>query len=149
MTLAFTPSDSLVGPVVDGLITVASQIAGLTRHYREAPEGVPDDNSVLYPLKGFEVVDATNGKLTFKLKFQVIHNFRRRRLQDNLANIHMYIPAWMDALSAWANQPLGGLATEVSLTDGQIRESTWGGQSGLALVLDVEVLTERAIPLGS
>lgn len=140
-----TPTDTLVGPVVDGLIGVTGQISGIGRTYREPPEGAPEDNSVIFPLTGFEVKDDTNGRLFVALTFEISHLFRRGRLNETVGRIIPFVPAWLDRLTAWPNQSLGGAAEEVSVKSGKIAGFTWASQQYLALSLTVTVLTELPI----
>lgn len=140
-----TPDDTIVGPIVDGLIVVGKQIDGIGRFYKEPPEGSPEDNSVVFPLTKFSVEGDTNGRMFLKLTFEISHLFRRARLNETYSRIIPFVPAWLDRLSAWPNQTLGGAAEEVSVESGRIDSLTWGSQQFLALTLTVTVLTEFAI----
>jgi hypothetical protein len=137
-----TPSDSVVGPIVAELAAIAQQIEGIGTCYTTAPDGAPEDNSVMLPCKSWSVESMTNGRLRLRLTFQVIHCFLRRQLSENLTDIQTYIPAWWTVLSDWNNQTLNGKAASLDITEGQIAEVVHAGVKFLGLIHTVTVLTE-------
>lgn len=139
-------SDTMITPIVNQLIVVAEQITCMGRTYAAVPEGAPEDNSVMFPCKHIDVISATNGRLELHLTFDIIHCFRRTRLQEALTRCYAAMPAWLTVLGSYANVRLGGQATLIDLTSMDIKEVVHGGQSMLAVVSTVIVRKEFAIP---
>ena len=144
---SFTPSDNLIGPIVSQLAGIASQIQGVGRTYTVPPEGEPEDNSVLFPLKRWRVIDSTNAKLKVELTFSILHLFRRDRMDDVMPRVQLVMTSWWNALADWQNLTLGGLAIDTTIKDGAIGTVEWAGQLYLSLTNTVVVLTEFNIPL--
>lgn len=135
--------DTLVAPLIAALVVVAQQIQGVGNCYPTVPDAAPEDGSVLFAPKSVQVDDdSTNAQLVLRIEIEVLHLWRRRRLQDNLALVLAALPAWLTVLTAWGNQQLGGLAQNVNLTRMQIMPYTHAQQDYLALVntLDLRVL---------
>jgi hypothetical protein len=143
----FVPTDTLVGPIIHQLALVSQQIQGMGRTYEVPPEGLPEDNSVLFPLKKFRVLDDTNAKLKVELDFSIYHLFRRDRMEDTYPRIQPFLTAWWFALADWQNLTLGGLAILTTIKDGSIGNVMWGDQPYLAVITNITVLTEFNIPL--
>lgn len=144
---SFTPSDTLIGPIVTQLAGIAGQIQGVGRTYTVPPEGEPEDNSVLFPLKRWRVIDDTNAKLKVELTFSILHLFRRDRMDDVMPRVQLVMTSWWNALADWSNLTLGGLAIDTTIKDGAIGTVEWAGQMYLSLTNTVVVLTEFNIPL--
>jgi hypothetical protein len=144
---SFTPSDNLAGPIVHQLALIAAQIQGVGRTYETPPEGEPEDNSVLFPIKDFKVIDDTNAKLKVELAFTIYHLFRRDRMDDAYPRLTLYLTSWLNALADWSNLTLGGLAIDTNIKGGKIGTVTWASQMYLSLMIDITVLTEFNIPL--
>ena len=144
---SFTPSDTLIGPIVTQLAGIAGQIQGVGRTYTVPPEGEPEDNSVLFPLKRWRVIDDTNAKLKVELTFSILHLFRRDRMDDVMPRVQLVMTSWWNALADWQNLTLGGLAIDTTIKDGAIGTVEWAGQMYLSLTNTVIVLTEFNIPL--
>lgn len=138
MTLApgsITPQDSLVAPLIDALTVIAQQISGLGTIYPTVPDAPPEDNSILFAPKSVGVHDdETTGKLVLEVELDLIHLFRRRRLQANLALITQYLPAWLTVLTAYNNQTLFGAAQNFNISRMEIAPYVHGEQPYLALV---------------
>lgn len=139
-----TPSDTLVGPIVEQLALVAQQINGIgpEQCYIKPPDGPPEDNSVLFPCKAWAFSDMSNGRLRVRLTFDILHVFSRRMLDEALPDIQAYIPAWWAVLGDWNNQTLGGTVRSLDLKSGEITTLRYGGETLLALRHEVTVLTE-------
>jgi hypothetical protein len=144
---SFTQNDTLVGPIVHQLALIAGQIQGVGRTYEVPPEGEPEDNAVLFPLKRWKVLASTNAKLKVELTFTILHLFRRDRMEDVIPRMHLAMTAWWNALADWSNLTLGGLAIDTTLKDGSIGTIVWGDQTYLAVINTITVLTEFNIPL--
>jgi hypothetical protein len=139
-------SDSLITPITTQLIAVTNQIAGIGRSYPSVPDGAPEDNSVMYPCKHIDVVSGTNGRLDLHLTFDIIHCFRRNRLQESLTRCYTVMPAWLTVLGSYANIRLSNSVTMLDLKSVDIKEVTHGGQTLLAVISTVVVWKEFAIP---
>lgn len=142
-----TPNDSLVSPIVAQLCVVAQQIAGIGICYTEPPDRAPEDNSVMFPLREWHVLEDTNAKLKVQLVFEVLHLLRRTNLNDALARAYTFVPAWLTVLTAWGNNTLGGLAIDMSLL-GQpatVKGYDWANEPFIAISTRVAVLTEFSI----
>lgn len=137
----FSAVDDLVGPVVTQLAAVAQQVAGVGECYLQPPEGPPVDNSVIFPLKNWKSMRA-GGKQRMTLTFEVVHLFRRTRLQDAIQRAYTFIHPWELALSRWTNINLAGTAVAMNPIGGEIREYLWGNTPYTALVHEVEVVVE-------
>jgi hypothetical protein len=142
----FVPTDALVGPIVAQLIVVTQQIQGIGRCYAAPPEGEPEDNSVVYPLKNIAVLGDTNAKLKTELNFEIVHFFLRTRLQDAVTLAQTYVMPWFYALSDWTNQSLGGLAIRITIHKMSLSSMTWGQEDYITLSINIGVLTEFNIP---
>jgi hypothetical protein len=140
-------SDTLIGPIVTQLIVVAQQITGVGTCYDQVPEAAPEDNSVMFPCKHIDVAEGSNGRLTLYLTFDIMHCFRRTRLQEALARCYAAMPAWLTVLGSYQNVRLGGLVTLIDLSDMDIKEVVHADQSMLAVVSTVKVRYEFAIPV--
>jgi hypothetical protein len=81
----------------------------------------------------------TNAKLVLTLKIEMLHLFSRASLTDNLASIFSAIPAWLQVLTAWSNQTLGGLSQNLNLTNQKIAPYKHANQVYLALIQTVTV----------
>jgi hypothetical protein len=144
----FTPSDSLVGPIVHQIaLFIAAQIPSVGHVYEDLPDRAPTDNSVIIPLLRGRVLSDTNGKLKVQLQFSLRHLFRRKNMPDNIATAYTYVVPWLMLLSAWPNQNLNGRAIEVDASDLTITQMSESGQPMVALVVNFYVVTEFNIPL--
>jgi hypothetical protein len=141
------PNDTLVTPIVQQLAIVAQQIAGIGTCYTEPLDQAPEDNSVLFPLRGWKVLDDTSAKLKVELTFEVLHLFARTNLPDALARAYSFVPAWLTVLTAWGNNELGGLAITVSLLEqpATVKGFEWAKEPFIAISTLVTVLTEFSI----
>lgn len=147
MTL-YTPSDILVGPIVQQIATIIeNQIAGVDRVYVNIPDGPPEDNSVIIPLTNFEILDETNGRLSVRLTFGMRHLIRRKSMDEAITNCYSYIMPYFQCFSAWVNQDLGGLARLMTIKNGGVTQFIEAGQVFLALIINLQVLTEFNIPV--
>jgi hypothetical protein len=144
---SFVPTDALVGPIIQQLAGIAGQIQGVGRLYTTPPEGEPEDNSVLFPLKHWRILDDTNAKLKVELTFSILHLFRRNRMEDAYPRAQTFLTAWWNALADWSNLTLGGLAISTTIKDGGMGMVEWADQPYLALTHTITVLTEFNIPL--
>lgn len=144
----YAPNDSLVGPIVHQIaLFIAAQIPSVGHVYEDLPDRAPADNSVIIPLLRGRVLSDTNGKLKVQLQFSLRHLFRRKSMPDNIATAYTYVMPWLQMLSAWPNQTLGGLAMEVDASDLAITQMSESGQPMVALVVNFYVVTEFNIPL--
>lgn len=143
----YTPSDSLVGPIVHQISLIAdSQIQGVTTVYEKPIDGPPEDGSVMIPLSSYKILDDTNGKLYVKMTFSLHYYVLRASYAENVATAYTYIVPFLLAYSAWPNQSLGGLAQEMTITTGGVTQYIEAGQVYVALITNIEVLTEFNIP---
>lgn len=144
----YSPSDTLVGPIVHQLaLLVAAQIPSVGHVYEDLPDRSPTDNSVIVPLIRAKVLGETNGKLRVQLQFSLRHLFRRKNMPDNIATAYTYVMPWLNLLSAWPNQNLSGLAIEVNPSDVVVTQMSESGQPMVALVINFFVVTEFNISL--
>lgn len=148
MTALFTPSDSLIGPIVSQIAQIIeTQIAGVDRVYPNIPDGPPEDNSVIIPLSNFEILDETNGRLSVRLTFGVRHLIRRKEMGESVTACYSYLMPYFQCFSAWKNQDLGGTARLMTVKNGGITQFIESGQVYLALIINLQVLTEFTIPV--
>lgn len=144
----WSPSDTLVGPVVNQLISdIHSQIPSIVEVYFTIPDSQPLDNSVILPMIKAKVIDDTNGKMKVKLMFALRHVFRRTKLSDDIARAYTYVQPWLYLLSAWLNQGLGGLSIDIDIDDLVVTRVTQSGQVMVAIAINFAVLTEFNIVL--
>lgn len=141
-----TQADTLIGPIVAQLAVVAGQIDGIGRCYDKVPEGAAEDNSVMFPCRHIDVVEGSNGRLTLHLDFDIIHAFRRARLQDALARCYAAMPAWLSVLGSYQNVRLGGLVTLLDLKSIDIKEVKHADQMMLGVISSVTVRYEFILP---
>lgn len=144
MTVA--QNDSLVGPLSHQLALVAQQIEDIGTIYEKVPEAAPEDNSVMFPCRKIVVTSGTNGRLDLVFEFDIVHCFRRVRLQDDLARCYAAMPAWATVLGSYANIRLGGEGNLTDLTGIDIEQIVHGGQTMLAVISHIKVLREFPIP---
>lgn len=140
----FAPSDSLIGPIVTAIANnIRTQIPSIQYVYEKLPDRSPQDNSVIIPLLKAKVREAeTEGKVGILFTFGLRHLFRRKEMPDNIAAAYIYIMPWMQMLTAWPNQQLGGLARVTNVTDISIMQVAESGQPMVALAINIDVLTE-------
>lgn len=144
--MTVSPSDTLVGPIVAQLALVAQQIDGMGTTYQKVPEQAPEDNSVMFPCKHVDVVSSTNGRLTLHLTFDIVHVFRRTRLQEVLDRCYAALPAWLTVLGDRKNVTLGGTAQLMDVTAADIKEVKHANQQFLGVVTTIIVRYEFRIP---
>lgn len=138
----FPNTDTLLGPVLSGLVAVAAQVTGIGTVYTDPPEGPPEDNSVLFPVKEWNLVDWTDGTVQVAFTIDVTHVFRRERFQDDMAQAQTFIAPWLFALTDLSNTDLNGAATLTDVGKGRFIQYSHAGQVYLALVHTVTVTTE-------
>jgi hypothetical protein len=134
-----TQSDTLIGPIITQLTAIAQQITDIGTIYAELPEAAPEDNSVMFACRHIDVNSATNGKLDLHFDFDIIHSFRRTRLQNDLARCYAAMPAWADVLSQRANVRMGSSATIEDLHGMDIEQIKWGNQTMIGVVSHIRV----------
>lgn len=139
-----TPTDTLVLPLQQQLCLVAQQVPGIdpTLTVPTPPPGPLEEGMVLFPLTRWAVESATNGRLRLRLTFNALHIFAMRPLDEVIPDLQAYIPGWWQALSAWKNQTLGGLAISLDFSGGDIREIKHNSTEYYALTHQVEVLIQ-------
>jgi hypothetical protein len=135
------PADTLIDPITQGLISVAQQIVGIGPCYPRAPEAPPEDGAVLFPVTGIKVDEQYYGRATLTLSYEMLHLFRRTRLQDTLLRLYPFVPAWISAIAAEPNVTLDGLVQGIEMKKIELQPYRWGEQLYLALVSTVEVTT--------
>lgn len=138
--------DIFIGPIITQLIAITNQIAGISRTYAAVPDGAPDDNSVMYACRHIEVESITNGRIELTLDFDIIHCFRRVRLQEALPQAYAAMPAWATVLSTPANVRMGGAASLEDLTGIDIQVVKHGGQTMLGVISHIKVKRQFNIP---
>lgn len=139
--------DTLFKPIIDQLILVAQQIDGIGTCYEKVPEQAPEDNSVMFvPRPHIEVKSGTNRRLVLHIPFEIVHCFRRTRLQETLARCYAAVPAWVNVLGSYANITLGGTVQMIDLQAVDTREVKHGGQSMVGVISTLIVRTEIPIP---
>lgn len=143
---AYSNTDTLLGPVLAGLANVAAQVQGIGTIYTEVPEQTPQDNSVMFPVKSWKVVDWTDGTAQIEWTIDVIHIFVMSRFQDDLSRAQTFIAPWLYALSSLTNTTLAGAAVVTEVQGGQFIQYVHSGQPYLALVSTVRVVTEYILP---
>lgn len=133
-------ADTLITPVLTALQQVCSQIENIGNIYLQVPDQPPEDNSVLMAPTEIVVQDnMTNAKLVLNIKIELLHLFSRASLTDNLASIFAAIPAWLQVMTAWSNQTLGGISQNLNLTNQKIAPYHHANQTYLALIQTVSV----------
>jgi hypothetical protein len=144
----YTPADLLVGPIIQGLHNIVqNQISGVTVLYTTEPDGPFEDNSVFIPEPTWKVQGDTNGKLYLTVEFGLRHIVQRSLLEDSFPAVRAYLHPYLMALATWANQDLGGTAITVNILKGGIGQWVHAGVPHVALLLNIEVLTEFNIPV--
>lgn len=143
---SITPADTLIDPITQGLITVAQQIVGIGVCYPKAPEGPPEHNSVLFPVTDVKVDEQYYGRATLTLTYQIIHLFRRTRLQDVLPTMYPFVPAWITALAAEPNVTLDGLVQMIDMKKIELLPFSYADQLYLSLTSTVNVSTLYNLP---
>lgn len=139
-------TDTILKPIVDQLILVAQQIDGIGTCYDKIPEGALEDNAVMFPVTHMDVKSGTNRRLTLHITFDIVHHFRRTRLQETLARCYAAVPAWVNVLGSYGNATLGGTVQMIDLQAIDIREVKHAGQSGVGVISTLVVRTEIPIP---
>lgn len=144
----YSPNDSLVGPIIHELaVIIQTGIPSIQTVYEDMPDRAPIDNSVVLPLTDAEPKDETNGKMVVKLVIGGKHLFRRKEMSANIQQAYSYLFPWLQLLSAWPNQDLGGLARSITTTKVRVTQAGEAGTPFLALAVDFTVLTEFNVPL--
>lgn len=145
--MSVMPADTLIGPLQQQLCLVAQQIVGIDPDFCFAapPKGPLQEGSVLFPVKGWTVESATNGRLRLKIKFNAYHIFRLRALDEVIPDIQSFIPAWWSVLGAWKNQTLGGKAISFDFEGGDIVTIQHNSTEYLALQHTLTVLVQFAV----
>jgi len=148
----WTPSDSVVGPIVAAIASrVATQIPAVGHVYEELPDRSPTDNEVVVPLlRGRHGVQPnqnrgggdTSGKFEITYTFSLRHVFRRREIDQNLKTAYTYIQPWLNFFSALPNQSLGGLTRTLNVTNLTITQASMAGQPMVVLAVEFDALTE-------
>ena len=138
--------DTILQPIVDQLVLVAQQIDGVGTCYDKIPDGQLEDNSVMFPAIHVDVKSGTNRRLTLHITFNIVHHFRRTRLQETLARCNAAVPAWVNVLGSYGNATLGGTVQMIYLQAIDIREVKHAGQSGVGVISTLVVRTEIPIP---
>lgn len=145
--MSVTPADTIIGPLQDQLCLVAQQIAGIDPDlcFAKPPSGPLQEGMVLFPVKGWTVESATNGRLRLKISFNAYQIFRMRSLDEVIPDIQTYIPAWWAVLGAWGNQTLGGKAISFDFDGGDIVTIQHNSTDYLALQHTLNVLVQFAV----
>ena len=138
--------DTLIGPICHQLGLVAAQVDGVGTVYEKIPDAAPDSGGVMFACKHIDVISGTNSRLTLHLDFDIIHVFRRTRLQDDLARCYAAMPAWLTVLSKVSNVTLGGTVQLIDLKGMDIKEVTHANQKMMGVVSSVVVRYEMTIP---
>ena len=141
-----TQADTLIGPICAQLALVAKQIDGMGTVYEKIPDAAPESNSAMFACKHIDVISGTNSRLTLHLTFDIIHVFRRTRLQDDLARCYAAMPAWLTVLSKVQNVTLGGTVQLIDLKGVDIKEVVHAKQTMMGVVSNVVVRYEMTIP---
>ena len=144
--MTFPQEDTILQPIVDQLVLVAQQIDGVGTCYDKIPDGQLEDNSVMFPAIHVDVKSGTNRRLTLHITFNIVHHFRRTRLQETLARCNAAVPAWVNVLGSYGNATLGGTVQMIDLQAIDIREVKHAGQSGVGVISTLVVRTEIPIP---
>ena len=140
-----TQADTLIGPIITELVTISQQITDIGICYDKVPEQPPADNSVMYACKHIEVHSGTNGRVDLDMDFDIIHSFRRTRLQQDLIRCYAAMPAWTTVLSTPANVRMGGVAQIEDLTGIDIQAISHGGQDMIGVICHVRIRREVSI----
>ena len=144
----YTPSDTLIGPIVHQLAQIIrTEIPSIAYVYEKMPDRAPTDNQVLLPVVKLKIVDDTNGKLKVRISIGARHLFRRTEIDMGLTKAYTYVVPWLRMLAAWTNQTLSGLAIAVYMSDLGITQIVESGQVFIALAVNFDVLTEFNIDL--
>lgn len=144
----FTPSDTVIGPIIHQLaVSIQTQIPSIAQVYEQLPDRNPMHNSVILPLGRSKILSDTNGKLKVNFTITMRHLFRRKEMDANISEAYTYVMPWLQFLAAWENQTLGGLAIEVNPSDLQVVQVAESGQAYVALAVNFDVVTEFNIPL--
>lgn len=139
----FTPSDTLVGPIVHQLATyINTEITGINKVYEQDPDGSPLDNTVTIPLVKFEVKECTFGKMEVTLKFSVIHWFRRGVLGTGITKCYSFLMPYLQVLTAWSQNDINNLARQITVTDGGVTQISYSSEPHVGLVINIDVCTE-------
>lgn len=144
----YTPSDSLIGPIIHQIAqTIRNEIPSIEHVFEQVPDRAPSDNQVLLPLLKIKVLDDTNGKLKILVSIGARHVFRRRELDAGISQVYTYIMPWLRMLSAWPNDTQGGLAMKTTPTDLAVTRIIEAGQVYIALAVNFDVVTEFNIDI--
>jgi hypothetical protein len=141
-----TQSDTIIGPVVTELITIAQQITGIGQCYDKVPETAPTDNSVMFACRHVDVASSTNRRVDLNMDFDIIHAFRRVNLVQDLDKCYKAMPAWVSVLSTPANVRMNGVAQIEDLNGIDIQEIKHGGQPMIGVICHVRIRREVTIP---
>jgi hypothetical protein len=142
-------SDTLVTPIVTELAALAQQIEGIGDIYIDTPDRAPADNSVLFPMRDFRILDEANGLYHVELVFEILHVFRRTNLSVAVKKAYAALPAWLHVLTAWTNQTLNGTAMDMVLEREpcSIKGTNWGDTPYLAISIQVAVTVELPVDM--
>lgn len=141
-----TQSDTIIGPVVTELKTIAQQIAGIGTCYDKVPETAPEDNGVMFACRHIDVASAMSNRLDLEMTFDIIHAFRRVNLAQDLDRCYQAMPAWVEVLSTPANVRMGGVAQIEDLSGIDIQQIVHGGQQMIGVICHVRIRREVNIP---
>ncbi|GHO55525.1 hypothetical protein [Ktedonobacter robiniae] len=143
----YQPQDPVISPVVAAIANIVqTQIAGVTVVYQQPPDGPPEDGSVVIPLSTYKILGDSNGKMYTKLTFGIRHFIRRGNFQENVLAAYSYWYPYMQAFSAWGNQDLGGLAQNITVSNGGVTQFVQAAQVFTALIVNLDVILEFNIP---
>lgn len=148
--LNFIPNtDDVIAPITHQLAAILTNQLGIGRVYEQAPDGPPEDQSIVIPPPTFKLMSDTNGKLALRLTFAIRYLVRRKRLADSISAAQLYLIPLIQAFSAWANQGLydgtRNLAREVNAASGGVVQLVESGQAFIAAVCNVDVLVDLNI----
>lgn len=142
-------ADTIVTPVVNQLAALAQQIEGIGFVYIDPPDRAPANNSVLFPMRDFRVINEANGLYEVELTFEILHVFERTNLSVAVKNAYAALPAWLHALTAWSNQSLNNTALDLTMEGHPcaIKGVTWGTTPYLAVSVQCAVTVELPVDL--
>jgi hypothetical protein len=147
--MQFAANDSLLSPIIEQLAEIIEQqiTPAPQKVYRKEPDGSTIHNSVTLPLNQFKVRDDTNGKLELHMIFSISHWFRRGTYGTGIESCYLYLMPYLQAFSAWPNQELQNQARIVAVSSGGVTQKVYAGEPHVALIVNVEVVTEFNIPI--
>ncbi len=131
--------------IFTALTPVCAAVQGVVQVYTFTPEAPPVDGGVVFlsPEWTMEMIPIGNQTVTWKIK--IAHVFKRTKADTDLERVSPLVINWLSALSAIPNISLNNTAFLMYPESGDIELYTHSGQSYIAIVHRILVMTTYPI----